>query len=56
MKIKKTKPMSIHKINKILNTINGNYSLKKENNEIIMINNTISKRQVQPNLLKHLAK
>lgn len=58
MRYKKTKPMSIKRINLLLKDIGSNYHLEKEddNTNIIMVENPHTTKQVQPNLLAHLKK
>ena len=59
MRYKKTKPMSIKRINLLLKDIGSNYHLEKEddnNTNIIMVENPHITKQVQPNLLAHLKK
>lgn len=54
MKIKRTKPMSIKRINMLLSDF-SDYSIEKEDNgQIVMVKSGNDNKQVQPNLLKHL--
>lgn len=50
------KSMSIKQINMLMETIGSNYHLEKEDNEIVMVKNKKTNKQVQPNLLAHLKK
>lgn len=54
MRIKRTKPMSIKRINMLLSDF-SDYSLEEEDNgQIVMVKSEDDNKQVQPNLLKHL--
>ena len=47
------KSMSIKQINMLMEAVGSNYHLEKEDN-IVMVKNKKTNKQVQPNLLAHL--